>query len=399
MKDIVNAKLKFRERLAPIVISVVSICATVMLLEIAIRIIKPQDIGFWDSHSIRRVQNTPPHFVENIPHGRANLFGVQVSINSYGLREDEINVPKPPHTFRLLAVGDSITFGYGVPVEETYVKVLEKRMNENAPANIRYEVLNGGTIGGSLGDYYHLLNQKAALLKPDLVLVGLALNDILVYSESGSILGQRDAQRHGRGLVLIRKLNRFLLRHSQLYIFCYARLKSFLYGSGVLDINTVQGLNFVALAPPSAYQKEAWGSSLRMLSKIVEFCRGRGYRIAVIIFPVEMQLSPAELHFYRDQYHLRLGDEALSGEPQRRVREFGATTGVTVVDLLPAFRAHHPGDLYLRNKMIPADASHLSIKGHHMAADEIFRVLRHSLVDTTCPATADRDRKPGRGRG
>ena len=112
-----------------------------------------------------------------------------------------------------------------------------------------------------------------------------------------------------------------------------------------------------------------------------------------------MQLSPAELHFYRDQYHLRLGDEALSGEPQRRVREFGATTGVTVVDLLPAFRAHHPGDLYLRNKMIPADASHLSIKGHHMAADEIFRVLRHSLVDTTCPATADRDRKPGRGRG
>jgi hypothetical protein len=147
MKDIVNAKVKFRERLAPVVISLVSICATVMLLEIAIRIIKPQDIGFWDSHSIRRLQNTPPHFVENIPHARADLFGVQVSINSYGLREDEISVPKPPHTFRLLAVGDSITFGYGVPVEETYVKVLEKRLNENAPVTIRYEVLNGGTVG------------------------------------------------------------------------------------------------------------------------------------------------------------------------------------------------------------------------------------------------------------
>src|SRR5204863_839527 len=125
MKDIGNAKLKLRERLPRIVISVVSICATVMLLEIGIRIIKPRDIGFWDSHSLRRVQDTPPHFVENIPHGRANLFGVQVSINSYGLREDEINVPKPPHTFRLLAVGDSITFGYGVTVEESYVKVLE----------------------------------------------------------------------------------------------------------------------------------------------------------------------------------------------------------------------------------------------------------------------------------
>src|SRR5438876_12160823 len=103
------------------------------------------------------------------------------------------------------------------------------------------------------------------------------------------------------------------------------------------------------------------------------------------MFPVEMQLSPAELHFYRDQYHLRLGDEALSGEPQRRVREFGATTGVTVVDLLPAVRAHHRGDSYLRDIMIPADASHLLNKAHHMAADELVRVLGLLLVRITYP--------------
>src|SRR5207244_4088085 len=97
-------------------ISVMSVCTTVLLLEIGIRIASPQDLGFWDSDSFRRLQTTAPHFVENIPHGKANFIGVPVAINSLGLRGDEISVPKPPRTVRIVAVGDSITFGYGIPV-------------------------------------------------------------------------------------------------------------------------------------------------------------------------------------------------------------------------------------------------------------------------------------------
>ena len=67
-------------------ILVVSICAILALLEIGIRIVKPQDEEFWDSQSIHRILATSPHFVENIPHGHANFIGVPVTINSYGLR-------------------------------------------------------------------------------------------------------------------------------------------------------------------------------------------------------------------------------------------------------------------------------------------------------------------------
>jgi len=55
-----------------------------------------------------------------------------------------------------------------------------------------------------------------------------------------------------------------------------------------------------------------------MLAKIVAFSRERGYRVGVIVFPMQMQLSTEELQFYRDRYHLRLGDEPLSGEPHQR---------------------------------------------------------------------------------
>jgi len=359
---------------ADLSVSLLSLCVTLILLEIGFRLVSPQDPGFWDSQSIRRLIPTTPHFVENIPNGRADLTGVPVAINSYGLRGDEVTLPKPPRTFRIVAVGDSITFGYGIPVSDTFVKILERRLNERAHGEARYEVLNGATLGGALNDYYHFLSQKAAILQPDMILIGLCLNDILVYSESGSI-SEAGAEWGGQDWTLSRTLNSFLLRNSHLYMFHYARLKSFLYASGIFDINKVQGMNFLTMEAPSAYQEKAWESSLEMLSRIIAFCREHGYGIVVVVFPMQMQLSPAELQFYRNKYRLEIGNEVLSGEPQRRLQTFAEASGVTLVNLLPAYRAYNPEDLYLRNRMVLADPVHPSVKGNRIAADEIFRVL------------------------
>ena len=351
---------------------------TLLALEAVIRIGYPQDLGFWDSRAFRRPQSTFPHFVENIPYGHATFIGVPVSINREGIRGDEISRPKPPHITRLLVVGDSITFGYGIPIQDTYAKVLERRLNEASPDNRSYEVLNGGTLGASLSDYLHFLNQKAESLQPDIVLIGLCLNDILVYSDSGAIL-EGGTQWRGSRLPKVRSFNHFLLRHSQLYTLVYASLKSTLYGSGVLDINKSQGVNFVAVAPSSDYQAQAWASSQEMLSRIVAFCRERDYQLVVAVFPMQMQLSPAEFKFCRERFHLQLGDGALSGDPQRRLQGFATTMGFTMIDLLPAYRVHGAEALYLRNKKIPYDPTHPSIRGNQIAADEIFRVLRNQM--------------------
>ena len=363
---------------------ILSVGATLALLEISVRIVKPQDLEFWDSHAVRRLQSTSPHFVENIPHGHANFGGVPVAINGYGLRGDEITIAKRPGTVRVLVVGDSITFGYGIPVENTYPRVLEKLLSAGAASNTHYEVLDGATLGGSLSDYYHFLTQKAEVLQPDVVLVGLSLNDIVVYTELGGVTDV-GVQYRGR-LAWTRKLSRFLLEHSQLYIICYTRLKSSLYSSGIVDVNKARGMNFVTLTPPSAYQKEAWESSFRMLTKIAAFCRERRYRLVVVVFPLEMQLSPEELQIYREKYRLHLGPEALSGEPQQRLRDFTAKSGIVLVDLLPAYRTFNPEDLYLRNAMVRADPYHPSVKGNQVAAEEIFRALKTPTADLSVHA-------------
>jgi hypothetical protein len=90
------------------------------------------------------VSNPDLGFV-HIPNGHAFLMGVDVNINSQGLRDYEYSLAKPPETYRIMTLGDSTTLGWGVPLEATVPKLLERELNPGrAPGIDRFEVLNAG---------------------------------------------------------------------------------------------------------------------------------------------------------------------------------------------------------------------------------------------------------------
>ena len=368
--EFVSAMRRYAARLALLLASTLLGLA---FLEVCVRILMPQNPEFYDSSKIMRLSSTVPRYPENIPNGRNESYvGVPVSINSLGLRGPEISVPKPPHTVRIVGVGDSITFGYGIAQEETFLSLLQARLNQSSGGEVRYEVVNAGVEGTGLDYYYHFLTTDAPKLQPDIVLVNLCLNDIAIYSDAG-----RKSERGVRSSTdtVVRGTSDFLLKHSQLYIALYMRLKSVLYGLGLLDINKIQGYNFLPLEPSSSRQEKAWKSSFEILSRIAELARRDHYRLLVVVFPMEMQLSADALRLYRDQFRVRLGAEAQSGEPQKRILEFGNELGIQVVDLLPAFRTVDSGKLYLRNKVISLDPIHPSPLGNRIASNEIFKTL------------------------
>jgi lysophospholipase L1-like esterase len=379
-------QISWRVGLNKITLAAVSIVVTLLLLEGAVRVFWPQNPEYYDSDKFTRpVAGT--RFHENVPNSFSDSFiGVPVNINHLGLRGPEVSIAKPPGSVRILGVGDSITFGYGVRSEETFLSLLERTLNGSAQNNVRYEVLNSGVGATGFDYYYYVLRTKAVLLQPDVVIVNICLNDIHVYRDAtGTTLAPPGTPKKK---TRVRRLNEWLLRHSQLYLTCYVGLKSVLYRYRVLDLQQIQGGTFLPLDPPSASQDRAWASSLDLLSNIVDLSRRSGYRLLLVVFPVEMQLSPDTLKLYRDQYHLRLGPEVLSGEPQRRIAEFGASHGVPVLDLLPAFRARGSERLYLRNKSIKYDPAHPSVRGHQIAADEIVHSLRSAwptLFPTVSP--------------
>ena len=357
------------------VLAILSVALTLGALEAAVRLLEPQDLDFFNSEKIRRALPRPDVRGELIPGTHASYIGVPVAINAVGLRDHEVAIPKPPGIVRIVGVGDSVTFGYGVRLEETFLKVLEQRLNAdpNGARAMRYEVLNAGVGATGLNDYYYFIEARAPTLEPDLVLVNVVLNDI--EPPRSTEVGARTPAAGGPGLA--RRLNGSLLLHSQAYLLGYTGIKSLLYRFRVLDINHAS--DFLPLEPPSDRQDRAWRASLGWLDRIASLTRSRGWFLIVAVFPMEVQLTPELLARYQRELGTRLGPEALAGEPQERIREWGATHDVPVVDLLPVFRAAADQPLYLRNRTITYDPVHPSPIGHRVAGEALHRAVAAAL--------------------
>ena len=105
--------------------------------------------------------------------------GIPVDINSHGLRGPETTYEKPPATFRILNLGDSVVMGWGVREEDTYGQQLEQLLNEEGSGDLRYEVINAGVPGWNLDNALAYLQAEGLKYEPDLILLDLTIaNDI-----------------------------------------------------------------------------------------------------------------------------------------------------------------------------------------------------------------------------
>jgi hypothetical protein len=103
--------------------------------------------------------------------------GVPVRINSLGFRDpQEYSLEKPANTFRILVLGDSVTFGHGTLDDTTYPYLLGQRLRQWRP-DVAWEVWNLGVPGYNTGQELAYLEQIGPKADPDLVIVGFFPND------------------------------------------------------------------------------------------------------------------------------------------------------------------------------------------------------------------------------
>jgi hypothetical protein len=110
------------------------------------------------------------------PNVRGRFVGEPLVINSQGLRDHEYSRRKPPGTFRIVGVGDSSLFGWGVPVEDSGLKVLERRLNEKSGAQ-KFEVINFAVPGYNTAMEAETFLRRCLEYAPDLVLLNFNTND------------------------------------------------------------------------------------------------------------------------------------------------------------------------------------------------------------------------------
>lgn len=108
----------------------------------------------------------------NIPNWQATTNGRKLTINSRGLRDREYSYEKPPGVRRILVLGDSFVWGYGVGDDEIFTEVLERRLERSPPhAGVRYEVLNTGVSGWGTDQEYLFLRREGFRYRPDVVVL------------------------------------------------------------------------------------------------------------------------------------------------------------------------------------------------------------------------------------
>lgn len=101
-------------------------------------------------------------------------------INSLGFRDSEqVSIVKDENTFRILCIGDSITFGYPITLnrpEDAYPKILERPLNISSGTR-KFEVINAGVPGYTSYQGLQYLRHHLLRYKPDLVIAQFGIND------------------------------------------------------------------------------------------------------------------------------------------------------------------------------------------------------------------------------
>ena len=127
---------------------------------------------FLYSHTGTRLKKNARGLVR---HHAVSRTDIEIRTNSLGFRHRELG-PKLPGETRVLVLGDSITFGDFVPQDQTYPAVMEQSLRQMFPKR-PLEVINAGIGGVDLQNEFALLMETGLSVKPDIVLVGLYLND------------------------------------------------------------------------------------------------------------------------------------------------------------------------------------------------------------------------------
>jgi lysophospholipase L1-like esterase len=110
--------------------------------------------------------------------GAASAFYWQGKLHVFNRDQMRVRGDFParrPGVFRIVTVGDSLTYGKGIAEEDTYSRVLERELQ----GKYEVEVLNLGVSASQSEGILDIVKKQVPRLEPDLVFYGVCLNDFL----------------------------------------------------------------------------------------------------------------------------------------------------------------------------------------------------------------------------
>lgn len=274
-------------------------------------------------------------------HG-ATFDGIRINTNSLGLRDYELPLSKPARTRRVVIIGDSITFGAGVELKNTYAKQLETLLHLNKKT---YQVINAGVSHYQFEHYYILITEGYLdKLAPDHIIIGFCINDVRPkYYAHPSYLVARNSNRTPRERLIF--ISKRLVENVALFALYERVVNSTRFGRERYELRWIHSVM------DSWENHDLVRNLTRMLAEVKEVLAKKGIRLSVVIFP--------ELH--------QLLDDVKYGMPRDKILSILKGLNIEYIDLYDSFK----GRDNVRQYFLAGDPVHFTAMGHQIIAKQI----------------------------
>jgi len=301
-------------------------------------------------------------------------FNNKYSYNTYGLRNPAIKLNKEEGIKRILVLGDSFTEGWGVDEEETFSRILERKLNKDTP---KFEVINGGIVGYSPLIEYLFLKKEGLKFKPDLIILNFNNTDFeeerdfykLSYEREGEIVAVSPYK--GKKSFLPEEIKNFLDVNSYFFYFlnnklprAIFKLKTFLF--------QMMGKKIIKNKKPRFDYLQDYTKSWFLLEKslllIKDLLEKEKIPFLLVYQPLGHQTHGKEWDKGRQFYGLEEG-EVYQDEVEEIFKKFCQKHKISCLNLLDFFRNSNDFPLYYSYD------GHWTNKGHRLAAEVIYNFL------------------------
>jgi len=299
---------------------------------------------------------------------------IYFSINSLGARGKEFPIKKPLGEKRIICVGDSYTYGWGVDDAQTYPARLQNLINKDFE-NIK--VINYGCNGHTILHEADLIKKYGPKLSPDYVIVATSINtDFYDIDELDFNLGCMPAPGYNliKRSVLTTAIGNILLKYwnSDKVKKIISHRKAMQSSSnknnrGGIREWSKEAIAAIAISDVFAHdneKKKAFEIYIDKLDELVKMADENKFKLIYVIVPFGVNgLDKAMIHsMYRK-------DGAM---PARQYFEFLKNRygdKITLIELMSSFPFK---DLFLPD-------SHLNAKGNRLAAEVIYKQIKTVL--------------------
>jgi lysophospholipase L1-like esterase len=165
-------------RLSGPVVALITVTVCLCVFEGALRVVGFDPFGdlLNGRELILRESDHPRLRYELTPNTEGWAWRTQVHVNSAGFRDAEYSEAKGER-YRVVVIGDSITFGNDLPADRRFTEVAETRLNASH-AHPGVDILNLGVGGYDTAMEVASLESIGLRYAPDLVVVAFCVNDI-----------------------------------------------------------------------------------------------------------------------------------------------------------------------------------------------------------------------------